>query len=101
MENLKEIILEILEYKKSLGLKDLTSDMILDCSTRIFNNQSIQQSKRENIQEFREQDSKMTLKQRNWLMKNQIDFDPGWSKEEAKQVIKQAIESQRGSKNEY
>jgi hypothetical protein len=42
MEELKNIIKEIQSYKNSLSLNNLSDDMILDCSVRIFNSQNIE-----------------------------------------------------------
>lgn len=46
MENLKDIISEIVRYKK-MGLSNLSDDVILDCATRIFISENIERSQRE------------------------------------------------------
>ena len=48
MENLKDIIKEIQDYKKILSMQNLTDDNILDCSVRIFISQNIANGKKSN-----------------------------------------------------
>ena len=44
MDNLLNIIKEIISYQEKVGL-EFSPDMILDCSTRIFNSQNIENQK--------------------------------------------------------
>jgi hypothetical protein len=90
MEDLKDIIREITKYKTELGLKNISDDMILDCSTRIFNNQNINKSKKENIEKMNENKSFIpaTEKQKFALKEHNFKGDISKiSKEEARQII--------------
>ena len=64
MENLKNIIKEILSYRKELNFNP-SDDTILECSTRIFNSMNINKNKIE----ISDRDNKPTEKQINTLKK--------------------------------
>lgn len=74
MEELKFIIKEIQSYKTNLNLKNLSDDMILDCSVRIFNSNNIE-SKKENKSDKKPNIIPATEKQKKLLRKLKYDGD--------------------------
>ena len=82
MEDLKDTIKEIVKYKEELGLNNLSDDMILDCSTRIFNAQ-IRQEEKEN--------KKPTQKQIDILKKNDM-YSENITREEATQMVREIFD---------
>lgn len=80
MEDLKNIIKEILSYRKELDFNP-DDNIILDCATRIFNNPHIG-----NI-EYKEEQA--TEKQINLLKRLTKDIPEGLTKKEASKLIQE------------
>ncbi len=99
MEDLKDTIKEIKTYEKELGLKSLTDDMILDCSTRIFisNNINSEKSKQHALKKDK---TEMVSDRQLWKL-NQLGYDGDTSnltKREAITLIKELNEREQ---NDY
>ena len=101
MENLKNLINELKCYRDELGLKKLSDDMILDCSTRIFNSQNIlsQSQGQYPKKQFQEKEIKLknpnapaSQKQIYALKKLGIPNPEELTMLEASQVIKEKME---------
>jgi hypothetical protein len=87
MEELKNIIKEIQSYKKLFGM-NISDDMILDCSTRIFNSGNI---KNDSIKK-ESKEEKATEKQIGLLRKLKYPGDTSkLTKREASKLIDEGI----------
>lgn len=83
MEKLKNIIKELKEILKSEDLGDVSTDVLVDCSVRIYNSGNINKDKISKT-EFATSKQKYTLKQLG------ISFNEDISKQYAFKLIKEA-----------
>lgn len=83
MEELKDIIKEIQSYKTKLNLRNISDDIILDCSVRIFNSNNIKSKK-----EDKPNQNLATEKQKSLLKKFKYSGDiSNLTKKEASVLI--------------
>jgi hypothetical protein len=96
MEELKNIIREIQSYKNSLSLNNLSDDMILDCSVRIFNSQNIESNHNPKKESQTNQEILATAKQINLLKKLKYKGDISTiTKKEASALIDEMMQSRK------
>lgn len=91
---LKEIVKMVKEAAMEAELSKVSHDMILDCATRIFNSENINQEKAP-----KEFDNKPTQKQVNFLKGKKYDIPVDMTFEEAKTVIGEIINNEQKNKN--
>ena len=103
MEGLKETIREVLNCKKILGLKSLSDDMILECSTKIFISNFIQTSKQKNIESMKadktQESEPATERQLLFLEKLGYEGTSELSKQEAHALIEELKNSREKNVN--
>jgi hypothetical protein len=101
MEELKNILRELQSYKKLLNL-NISDDMILDCSVRIFNSMNINKDRKETMPE---KEDKITDKQKSMLKRLNYKGDCSvLTKKEASILIDEGLKevnNGRGSKKKY
>jgi hypothetical protein len=96
MEELKNIIREIQSYKNSLSLNNLSDDIILDCSVRIFNSQNIESNHNTKKESQTNQEILATPKQVNLLKKLRYKGDfSNITKKEASALIDEMMQSRK------
>jgi hypothetical protein len=94
MEELKNILKEIKSYKISLGLNNLSDDMILDCGTRIFNSTNL------NNKKIEEKYDNATEKQINLLKRLNYKGDISvLTKKEASVLIDEGMKEVNNGRN--
>jgi len=87
MEDLKEILVKLKKILKDEKMNDISQDMCLDCSTRIYISNMIQKHK--NCDSGDSNKELASDKQKYWMNQRGIEFDENITKQEAFQIIKE------------
>lgn len=94
MEELKEILQEVMKITKFLGL-NCSPDMILDCSTRIFNSNSFNSQDKVSYKGINNEEQPATDAQLAYLEKLGAENIDGLTKNEATTMIQELKRKKR------
>lgn len=101
MEDLKEIITEIVGYKKTIKGFNPSDDTILECSTRIFNTGRMHYGETASDNpENAPMTGLATKKQKDWMDKHKVKYPKEITKLEASKLIEEKINLEKQKKEE-